>query len=146
MLYTHIRTHTHLQVSATSLMVSCACPARANRWEGDTLRARGVYAEEEVLLGVRHSSTLSYRYKLIVLSAKRVSLFTGLDYWTGLLDSKFTHKISFPAQLQPPKAIVSPHLKSLGHQDIYLVQCNQSIVATPQYQTNCRGAFNREVT
>ena len=55
-----------------------------------------------------------------------VSLFTGLDYWTGLLDSKFTHKISFPAQLQPPKAIVSPHLKqcpSLGHQDIYLVQC-----------------------
>ena len=39
----------------------------------------------------------------------RVSLFTGLDYWTGLLDSKFTHKISFPAQLQPPKAIVSPH-------------------------------------
>ena len=56
-----------------------------------------------------------------------VSLFTGLDYWTGLLDSKFNHKISFPAHSQPPKAIVSPHLKqcpSLGHQDIYLVQCN----------------------
>ena len=59
---------------------------------------------------------------------------TGLDYWTGLLDSKFTHKISFPAQLQPPKAIVGPQLKqcpSLGHQDIYLVQCNLSIVASP---------------
>ena len=25
-----------------------------------------------------------------------VSLFIGLDYWTGLLDSKFNHKISFP--------------------------------------------------
>ena len=74
----------------------------------------------------------------------RVSLFTGLDYWTGLLDSKFTHKISFPVQLQPPKAIVSPHLKqcpSLGHQDTYLVQCNQSIVAT--YPSNCRGALGR---
>ena len=73
----------------------------------------------------------------------RVSLFTGLDYWTGLLDSKFTHKISFPAQLQ---TIVSPHLKqcpSLGHQDIYLLRCNQSIVATPRYQTNCRGALGR---
>ena len=48
----------------------------------------------------------------------RMSLFTGLDYWTGLLDSTFTHKISFPAQLQPLKAIVSPHLKqcpSFGH-------------------------------
>ena len=51
-----------------------------------------------------------------------VSLFTGLDYWTGL-------------QLQPPKAIVSPHLKQWGTN---LVQCNLSIVATPQHQTNCR--------
>ena len=43
---------------------------------------------------------------------------TGLLDWTtglGLLDSKFNHKISFPAQLQPPKAIVSPHLKSAHH-------------------------------
>ena len=68
------------------------------------------------------------------------------NHWTGLLDSKFTHKVSFPAQFQPPKAIVSPHLKqcpSVGHQDIYLVQCNLSIVATPRHQTNCRGALGR---
>ena len=52
-----------------------------------------------------------------------VSLFTGLDYWTGLLDSKFTQKISFPAQLQPP-IIVSPHLKqcpSLEHQAVHCI-------------------------
>ena len=63
-----------------------------------------------------------------------VSLVTGLDYWTGLLDwttgldywtQKFTHKISFPVQLQPPKAIHLNQCPSLGHQDIYLVQCFQ---------------------
>ena len=32
-------------------------------------------------------------------------------HWTGLLDSKFTRKVSFPAQLQPPKVMVSPNLK-----------------------------------
>ena len=76
----------------------------------------------------------------------------SLDYWTGLLDSKFNHKISFPAQLQPPKAIVSPHLKqctSLGHQDIYLVQCNRPepvyiiIVATPRHKPIAGGALGR---
>ena len=67
-----------------------------------------------------------------------VGKFTGLDYWT-----QFTYKTSFPAQLQPPKAIVSPQCPSLGHQDIYLVQCNLSIVATPQYQIHCRGTLGR---
>jgi hypothetical protein len=42
-------------------MVSCAWPARANLWEGLTLSALGAYTEEELALGVIHSSTLSYK-------------------------------------------------------------------------------------
>ena len=76
-----------------------------------------------------------WKCRRVYRGAGGVSLFTGLDYWTGVLDSQFNHKISFPAQLQPLQC------PSLGHQDIYLVQCNQSIVATSWYQTNCRGAL-----
>ena len=81
-----------------------------------------------------------------LMLARSNAFFLGVPiHWTGLLDWTTGLEI-YPknAQLQPPKAIVSPHQKqcpSLGHQDIYLVQCNLSIVATPRHQTNCRGAL-----
>ena len=69
---------------------------------------------------------------------KRVSLFTGLDYWTGLLDSKFNHKISFHCshnyQNLSSKAVSLPGSwsnLSLGHLDINFVysaiRCNREV-------------------
>ena len=62
---------------------------------------------------------------------------TGLDYWTGLLDSKFKHKISFPCSHN--YHFVSPLLKQFPwhlEQLFIWASGHLSIVATPQQGCN----------
>ena len=60
-------------------------------------------------------TTLTHKSKFLVgCPIIGMSLFTGLDYWI--------HKISFPAQLQPPKAIVSAKCP----------YCTGSLIITPE--------------
>ena len=78
-----------------------------------------------------------------------VGKFTGLDYWTGLLDwttglnlptkSRFLHSYNHQKLL----SVLSAHsiIGASGHlsctvQPVY-------IVATPRHQINCRGALGR---
>ena len=72
-------------------------------------------------------------------------LITGLDYWTGLLDSHLTTKSHFPVQLCQPKSIVRLVKffigRHLSYHRLKIYDLTQFIVDTPWDQANWEVAW-----